>query len=172
MKLYYRVLLVLASLSACNTGPQNEGKMMPRLPVPSEARPITTQPVEIFSGDEKRQSLTGEKLASTPPDYSDDQRRAWRLETLTGADPATATYEITGRHGIVVTLKAGKDTGALIPALLLNQRGEALVVMLDPANPFPEYHGQGGRIERTNDPFIRIPAVTRIRVMTAEPAAP
>jgi hypothetical protein len=48
--------------------------------------------------------------------------------------------------------------------LFLTRRGEVMVAAVDPKDPFPRYHGQGGRLRRGGDPMPRVAPVARLAV--------
>jgi hypothetical protein len=109
------------------------------------------------------------RLEAVKPDFSDDDHRAWRLTTLVG--PAAA------RPGVVIAAVADqgvalelRPTGAATdpaPVLELNRRGEVVVTMMSPGEPFPEFHGKGGRLNRPGDPAPRVMSPTKLRVSVA-----
>jgi hypothetical protein len=47
---------------------------------------------------------------------------------------------------------------------MLTRRGDIVALLVDPADPFPSYHGQGRRLGRPGDPMPRIAGVKKIRV--------
>ena len=57
------------------------------------------------------------------------------------------------------------------PVLELNRRGEVVVTMMSPDEPFPEFHGKGGRLNRPGDPAPRVMSPTKLRVSVAGPSA-
>jgi hypothetical protein len=53
--------------------------------------------------------------------------------------------------------------------LYLTRRGEMAAAVIDSADPFPDYHGQGGRLRRPGDPLPRVLPVSELRIRV-EPA--
>jgi hypothetical protein len=66
-----------------------------------------------------------------------------------------------GEKGVALVLRHDGER-APVPALILNRRGELLATLLDHADPFPSFHGQGGCRERPGDTLPRLQGVTRI----------
>src|SRR6185436_304687 len=98
-------------------------------------------------------------LAARAPDFADSERRAWRIDSLLGA-PAQregAVIAVTGEHGLTIELGRGDDAGAgPVPVLTVSRRGEVLAAMVESTDPFPPYHGRGGRLGRPGDRLPRI----------------
>jgi len=53
--------------------------------------------------------------------------------------------------------------------LFLTRRGEVIVSMIDPKDPFPRYHGQGGRLQRAGDSWPRVVRVQRLEITRPTP---
>lgn len=99
------------------------------------------------------------QLDRTPPDFTEGERRAWKLGTLLGADAARAgtVVEVEDGEGlktVLATIGETKDGREVVFAV--NRVGEARVALILPAEPFPSFHGRGGNRGRGGDP-------TRIR---------
>lgn len=157
--------LVLLFACACGKGePANEGKRMPA-PPPAKREIPTDLSIKVTVDGEERPPITQATLLATPPDWSDkDQRRAWRVARLTGVEESLdRSFAITGTtHNITVEFPAKSNANALVPALTLSQRGTMVVEFLDPADPFPRFHGEGGRLGRSPESEPRVAGVTRI----------
>ncbi|MFO0762751.1 MAG: hypothetical protein U0359_40315 [Byssovorax sp.] len=98
-------------------------------------------------------------LDRTPPDFTEGERRAWKLGTLLGADAAKpgTVVEVEDGEGVktvLATVGEIKDGREVVFAV--NRVGEARVALILPAEPFPSFHGRGGNRGRGGDP-------TRIR---------
>jgi hypothetical protein len=72
--------------------------------------------------------------------------------------------EATGARGLSVLMRPTGGPSDPIAVLALSRRGDILAAMVESNDPFPDYHGQGGRLGRPGDPLPRISAVTKIRV--------
>ena len=92
----------------------------------------------------------------------------WPRWALLGPLDATKTVAVTGENDVTVQFrrvpKDQSDAKEPQPALLLTRRGDVVALLVDPADPFPSYHGQGRRLGRPGDPMPRIAGVKRIRV--------
>ena len=170
-------LCALAALAACSRSSEdlNDTKRMPKPPPPeSTAAPRALHVAVVVDGVEAG-PFDAAKLDATPPDFADAERRAWRIESLVGpaATRAGAVISVTGDKGVSIVLRhADPGAGAgrpPVPVLVVTRRGEVVAAMIEPDDPFPAYHGRGGRLGRRGDALPRIAGVTRIRVAAAEP---
>lgn len=168
------VLLVAAATLGCQKASEStESKRLPKPPPPpASTADIASFTIDVEIDGAQAPALTAAKLDATPPDYRDDEHRAWRLSTLLG--PTTerdgAVIAVTGQKDITIVMKTPRAKADALPVLSLNRRGEVLIGVVPPDQPFPAYHGQGGRLARPGDPLPRISAVTRIRVYLAPDA--
>jgi hypothetical protein len=143
----FGVLLALTLASCGKCGGANDARLMPKLlPIDASVAAATIKVAVTISG-KPATDLTGERLEATSPDYHDAERRSWRLDRLFGDAGANATYTVTGAQGVSIVLRRSADPAAAVPLLLLNRRGELLATLVDPQDPFPAFHGQGGRRE-------------------------
>ena len=120
-------------------------------PIPADLR------IDVEIDGAASAPIDGPRLQSIAPDYADDERRAWRLETLLGK---ATSYTVTGARDVVVELHTIE--GAPIPALLMSRRGDLVATLVDPKDPFPRFHGEGGRLGRPGDTLPRVSGVKRI----------
>jgi hypothetical protein len=155
-------VLVLAIAVACDTGEVNESRRMPKLPpVVSSAVIVAPIPVAVEGGTDL--VVDGALLERIPPDYSSEDRRAWRFSSLFGGVVGPGTVvAVTGERGIVLELPS--PTPEAEPVLVVSRRGEVIAAVIEPGDPFPQYHGRGGRLGRRGDPLPRVDGVTRIAV--------
>lgn len=158
-------LLVLVLAVACGKSePANEGKRLPAPPPAKREIPADLK-IEVTIDGEARPPITHATLSATPPDWSDkDQRKAWRVARIVGVEEALdRSFAITGTsNNITVEFPAKSTANALVPALALSQRGQIVVEFVDPADPFPRFHGEGGRLGRSPESEPRVSGVTRI----------
>lgn len=101
-------------------------------------------------------------LARTTPDFVDaEDRRAWKLSTLAGpaADEPGALVEVATADGLRLLKPHEK---ALVLATV-NRGGELLVLLADPSDPFPSFHGRGGNRGHSGEDG-RIRGVHSIRI--------
>ncbi len=155
---------VLAALG-CDEGAPNEAKRMPKPPPPEDAGVAIAIAVSVDG--KPAASIDSAKLDSVKPDFQDDERRAWRFSSLLGARWAepSAVVKVTGEKGIVLELPRPASSTAAEPVLMVSRRGEVMAAMIGADNPFPQYHGRGGRLGRRGDPLPRIAGVTAVEVV-------
>lgn len=107
-------------------------------------------------------------LAALAPDFSDAERRAWRLSRLVPAfDQAGEVLEARGPSGPAVMLDFAASATAPVPVLVLTRRGELVASVVDPRQPFPAYHGQGGRLGRSGSETPRLVGVRTFKLIAA-----
>ncbi len=160
-----RIVLVFALCSCQDGSDLTEAKRSPKPPPPeSDALPQITIAVEVDGAAAK--PIDPARLDAVPPEFSEEDRRGWRLATLLGeaAKREGAVLAVSGEDGPEVLLRVPKDVEAPQPALLVSRRGEVVATMVSPQAPFPGYHGRGGRLGRGGDPVPRIVGVRKIRV--------
>ncbi|HLL23917.1 MAG TPA: hypothetical protein VK427_17385 [Kofleriaceae bacterium] len=159
-------LAVLVVVACGKTEPANEGKRLPAPPPAKRDLPADLQ-IDVVVDGVARPPITHETLTRVPPDFTDaQQRKAWRIARLVGAaeTPETA-FAITGTtNNITVEFPAMQTQNPLVPALSLSQRGQMIVEFVDPKDPFPRFHGEGGRLGRSPESEPRVSGVTRIEV--------
>ena len=156
--------LFIALASCTKASESTDAKRTPKPPpAPSaESAPAISIAVEIDGA--AAPAIDSAKLASTPPDFKDDEHRAWKLSTLlANTNRPGMVFAVTGEQGVTIVLRSPRNPGDPLPGAMLNRRGELFVTLVDPAQPFPAYHGQGGRLARPGDPSARVGGVTKIR---------
>jgi hypothetical protein len=146
----------------CDTGEANESRRIPKLPPQAQsAVALAPIPVSVEGGTDT--VVDTALLEKVPPDYSSEDRRAWRFSTLLGGVVGTGTVvAVTGARGIVLELP--EPTPEAEPVLVVSRRGEVIAAVIEPKDPFPQYHGRGGRLGRRGDPLPRVDGVTKITV--------
>lgn len=164
-----RVLLLCAwvCVSAAAPGCQrpseaDDGKRMPKPPpAPSASSSVR---IEVQIDGQPAPAIDAARLAAVAPDYQDEDRQAWKLTTLLGemADREGTTFAATGEQGATLVMKRPDQPDEPAPVLVVTRRGEAVMAMIKPGEPFPSYHGRGARLGRPGDPRPRIGGVTKI----------
>ncbi len=147
----------------------NGSRQMPRLAPPPDAGVVSDVTVTVEVDGRAAPSLDRAKLDATPPDFTDGDRRAWRVETLLGLPAAddSLTFTVTGDHDVAIVLHHASTDPDLLPILAVNRRGQMLAAMVEKSDPFPSYHGQGRRLERRGDPLPRVEGVKHVAVTRA-----
>lgn len=112
--------------------------------------------------------ITAAVLHAARPDYADAERQAWRIPTLVPAAAKPGTVEATSPAGVSVTF-AHPTAEGLEPVLFLTRRGEIIAAAVDPKDPFPRYHGQGGRLHRAGDQMPRVAPVSKLEITRSTP---
>jgi hypothetical protein len=157
-------LVLLFAIACGKSEPSNEGKRMPA-PPPSKREIPADLTITVTVDGEERPPITSATLTATPPDWTDkEQRKAWRVSRLVGVEETTdRSFAVTGTtNNITVEFPAKSTANSLVLALALSQRGTMVVELVDPADPFPRFHGEGGRLGRSPESEPRVAGVTRI----------
>ena len=72
--------------------------------------------------------------------------------------------EAVGREGVAVAMARPATLEEPQPVLFFTRRGEVVATQVRPENPFPEFHGQGGRLRRPGDLTPRVSPVVKLRI--------
>lgn len=171
-----RLLASLLVLAACSrAGEEESGKRAPIAPPPPviEIPAGLSIPVEIdgVAGP----AITRQTLAAIKPDFADEERRAWRLTRVLPSFSGRAVLEAVGREDVSIAMQAPASADEPQPVLFFTRRGEVVATQVRPEDPFPQFHGQGGRLRRPGDLTPRVSPVVMLRVHTggmARRAAP
>lgn len=153
-------------MAACSRA-ENEsaGRRTPVAPPPVEVDVPKDLRIELTVDGVARPPIDAKTLSARAPDFRDEERRAWKLVTLVPElGRVGASVEARGKQGVSVRLERQAETGALEPVLFLTRRGELVATMVDPAHPFPDYHGQGGRLRRPGDTMPHVSPVLALLV--------
>lgn len=164
------ILLASALAAGCQkVSDEGDPKRMPKPPPPPGAILPETAHVAVTIDGKDATPIDAAKLAGTPPDFQDDERRAWKLRTLLGdtVERAGVVIAAAASSGPEVLMHARKGDADPEPVLVMSRRGELVATMISPGVPFPEYHGRGGRLGRSGDPLPRISGVKKLRVYVA-----
>lgn len=114
-------------------------------------------------------------LRATEPDHRDQDRRAWRVEALLGgkAMPVPATLEAWGTDGQVARFEGGlRDARGREAVLARNRRGEIVLAYVAPGDPFPAFHGGGGKRGKPPHDAVIVRGVSRLRLTPAPAPSP
>ena len=115
--------------------------------------------------------ITDESLTGLKPDFADEERRAWRLSRILADYREGAVVEAMGREGVSITMPRPASLEEPQPVLFFTRRGDVVATLVKPEDPFPRFHGQGGRLRRPGDLTPRVSPVIKFRVHTKGLAA-
>ncbi len=160
--------LSLCLLACSKPGEDSDAKRRPIAePAPGIKLPDTLEvPVEVTG--KVVQTLTIADLKEHKPDFVDDERQAWRIDTLLSPEtfPSGAIVEAVGADGVGISMRHPSNDKMPLPVLFLTRRGVVVAAALRAEDPFPDYHGQGGRLRRPGDPMPRLLSpLARLRVV-------
>lgn len=155
------VAVVIAACSKAST--EAETRQWPGPPPGKEVSIPARLEIEVTVDGAARGPITAATLRGVSPDYADEERKAWRIPTLVGEAGPPGVVEATSPAGVSVRF-AHPTAEGLEPVLFLTRRGEVIVAALDPKDPFPRYHGQGGRLHRAGDQLPRIAPVAKLDI--------
>ena len=164
-------LVLLFAIACGKSEPANEGKRMPA-PPPSKREIPADLKITVTVDGQERPPITSATLTATPPDWTDkDERKAWRVARIVGVPEETDRwFAVTGTtNNITVEFPAKSAANNLVLALALSQRGTMVVELVDPADPFPRFHGEGGRLGRSPESEPRVAGVTKIEARKRAP---
>jgi len=166
------VLVVVATLAAAGCSkPSNESeaKQWPTpLPATKDVQIPADLSIEVVVDGTAQPAITAAMLRDTRPDFVDDERKAWRIPTLVGGAKLPGTVEASSKAGISMKFRHPTPEG-LEPVLFLTRRGEVIVAALDPKDPFPGHHGQGGRLHRPGDSMPHLEKVAKLEITHTTP---
>jgi hypothetical protein len=157
-------MVLLLALGCSRASTEGEAKQW-ATPPPAKDIPIPASlHIAVTVDGGAKPAITSESLGLAKPDFADDEHKAWLIPTLVPeARPAGSSIEAVSGAGVSVKF-AHPTAEGLEPVLFLTRRGDVIVAALDPKDPFPRYHGQGGRLRRAGDPMPRVSPVARIDV--------
>ena len=160
-----RLLLILA---ACSRGSDESGTgKWQSGPPPSKQEVPADLAIAVEVDGAQKPAITRQTLETTKPDFVDVEHRIWLIPTLVpDAAPAGSVVEATAPSGMSVKLAHPTPDG-FEPALFLSRRGEVKVGAIDPKDPFPKWHGQGGRVHRAGDSLPHVGPVAKLAISRA-----
>lgn len=157
-----RAVIIALLLVGCRGDTPNEERKLPQLhPGPFQIPKDLSIPVLV--DDTPGTAIDAARLESRPADYQDDERHAWRIDRLFAAELRTGRARISGVQEVGASLVFEVPGDKSVPVLLVNRRGQALLTIVDPVDPFPRFHGQGGRLARPGQPHLQA-IISRIEI--------
>jgi hypothetical protein len=166
MHRWVAVVVVVAACSKASNEAQT--RQWPELPPGKEVSIPAKLEIAVTVDGAARPAITADTLRGVSPDYSDDERKAWKIPSLVGEAGPPGVVEATSPAGVSVKFSHPTPEG-LEPVLFLTRRGEVIVAALDPKDPFPRYHGQGGRLHRAGDQMPRVAPVSKLDITRTRP---
>jgi hypothetical protein len=164
------VALALGIASGCSKPDDtSDAKRSPKPPPAASVAIPAALHVEVEVDGAPAPAIDAARLSGIKPDFSDEDHRAWRLTTLVGAAAARpgVVVNVLGDKGVALEMRPAGGASDPAPVLSLNRRGEVKVEVVAPDDPFPDFHGKGGRLNRPGDPLPRVAGPTRLRVFLA-----
>ncbi|HEU0032345.1 MAG TPA: hypothetical protein VFQ53_17055 [Kofleriaceae bacterium] len=163
------LIVALLAVAACGKASDEGEAKQWQEPPPGKDVPIPMQlAIEVTVDGSVRPPITAESLRGAKPDFADSERKAWKIATLVTEAASAGTVEAWSPTGVSVKFPHPTPEG-LEPVLYLTRRGEVIVAALDPKDPFPRYHGQGGRLHRAGDSMPRVAPVAKLDVTRSRP---
>lgn len=154
--------LLMIALVACSRASDQKEQLQREAPGSGVNVPAGVS-IAVTVGGTAKAPITSATLAATRPDFVDPDRRAWRVATLVPEAVPGTEVEASSPGGVAVTFAEPTPDG-LEPVLFLTRRGEVIVAALDPKDPFPRFHGQGGRLHRAGDSMPRVSPVATLEI--------
>src|SRR5688572_5918088 len=107
------VWLVLAGCVACSKASEESGaKRSPISPPPDPVELPATLSIPVEIDGQPAPAITRERLNELAPDFSDRDRRAWRLTRLIPVfDRPGSTIEAVGESGVAISLPRPASAG-------------------------------------------------------------
>jgi hypothetical protein len=164
------LLALVATTAACSrASDESQAKQWAQPTPPNDMPPPANLSIAITVDGGPRGAITAETLKAAKPDFADAERSAWLIPTLVpDAVAQGTTVEAVSPAGVSVKFERPSSAG-LEPVLFLTRRGEVMVSAIDPKDPFPRYHGQGGRLRRAGDSLPRVAPVERLAITRSKP---
>ena len=164
-----RWVAVCVVIAACSKA-SDEGQTR-QWPVPPPAKEVSIPDkleIAVAVDGAPRPKITADTLRGAKPDYADEERKAWKIPSLVSEAGQPGIVEATSPAGVSVKFAHPTPDG-LEPVLFLTRRGEVIVAALDPKDPFPRYHGQGGRLRRAGDQMPHVGPVSKLDITRTRP---
>lgn len=158
-------LVAMAWLGGCSrASDQGKAKQWQHEAPPGELTVPADLSIAVKVDGAPRPPITSATLTSVKPDFADVDHRAWLIATLVpDAAPTGTVTEAASPTGVSVKLAHPMADG-LEPVVALTRRGEVMLEALDPKDPFPRYHGRGGRVHRAGDPMPHVVGVSQLAI--------
>jgi hypothetical protein len=158
------VLCVPLALASCSkASDSSEAKKLQSAPPPRDVEVPAGLSIAVEVDGTAKAAITADTLKTIKPDFSDVERKVWLIPTLIPEATPGSIVEAASPNGVSMKL-AHPTSDGLEPVLFLTRRGELIVSEIDPKDPFPKYHGQGGRLHRAGDSMPRVAPVGKLSI--------
>ncbi|HTR55580.1 MAG TPA: hypothetical protein VMJ10_33110 [Kofleriaceae bacterium] len=159
--------VLACAVAACSKGGDDSGKQWQSSPPPPKIEVPADVQIAVDVNGQGRPPITTATLDSAKPDFEDIEHRVWLIATLVPeAARSSSAIAATSPTGMSMTLGRPAPDG-YEPALFLSRRGELKVAAIDPKDPFPKWHGQGGRLRRPGDALPHVSPVAKLSITTS-----
>lgn len=156
--------LVVLALAACSkTNDESSAGKWQAGPPPAKQEVPADLVIRVEVDGVPKPAITRQTLDATKPDFVDVEHRIWLVPTLVPDAVPGAMVEATAPSGMSIKLAHPSPDG-FEPALFLSRRGEVKVAAIDPKEPFPKWHGQGGRVHRAGDALPHVGPVAKLAI--------
>lgn len=156
--------IVIVVASCAKPGDDAAAKRAPAVAPPGEVSIPPGLALTVTVDGSPASPIDAGRLSASKPAFADAERRAWRIAQLI-PEAAGATVEARASSGVSIRLSPPSTAPQVEPVLFLTRRGQVVVSLVDPTDPFPNYHGQGGRLRRQGDPLPRLEDVISIAIV-------
>jgi len=147
---------------------ETEAKQWPATPPGKDVKVPAALSIAVTVDGESKPAITAATLEGAKPDFADAERKAWRIASLVADATPAGSVEASSPTGFSVRFQHPTPQG-LEPVLYLTRRGEVIVAALDPKDPFANFHGQGGRLQRPGDSMPHVKPVARLDIKRSTP---
>ena len=160
--------IALIAAAACGkASDEGEAKQWPGEQPPKDVAIPASLSIAVTVDGVAKPALTADVLKGKKPDFADSDRKAWLVTTLVAEAPGSIV-EAFGPNGVSVSFAQPTKDG-LESVVFLTRRGEAIFSAIDPKDPFPGFHGRGGRLHRPGDSMPHVSSITRLEITHPRP---
>ncbi|MFN0249375.1 MAG: hypothetical protein ACKV2T_20990 [Kofleriaceae bacterium] len=156
------VMLAMLAIACSRASDEAPKKTWADTPPPADMPVPANLSIAVTVDGAAHAPITAATLAKKA-DFEDAERSAWLIASLVPDATNIAAIEATSPTGMTVKFDRPNPAG-LEPVLFLTRRGDVIVSAIDPKDPFPRYHGQGGRLHRAGDSNPRVNPVAKLAI--------
>lgn len=158
--------VIVVSLAGCSkASSEGESKQWPAEPPTGGLTIPANLSIAVTVDGAAHAPITSAVLGATKPDFADSDRMAWLVPTLVAEARAPGSVvAATGTAAGVAVSFAHPTSDGLEPVVFLTRRGEMIFSAVDPKEPFPPFHGRGGRLHRPGDAMPRVSPIATLAI--------